>query len=158
MHVCQSRGIQYVGLDGIVRLPGRGHMDQSSVSLGSQGPMHKPFGIPSGLAGALFGFTEQTQEMRHAKSAETGLRLVSSVRVALIERRVLLKEPNSRIVERYQQTGVRVCMDVDGENLDRYRYNARVRACSVQTDPAHSAQRAKRLGQSCDRCAGQTRP
>src|SRR5271169_4210940 len=98
-----------------MRFPGRGHLYQPAICFGSQGAMHEPLGIPGRLAGALLGLTEQAQEMRHAEGSEPCLFPVSRVWIARIERCVLLEEPNSRIVKRYQQTGVRVGVNVDGE-------------------------------------------
>jgi hypothetical protein len=32
--------------------------------------MHEPFGVPSRFASALFGLTQQAQEMRHGESVQ----------------------------------------------------------------------------------------
>src|SRR5690348_9671710 len=49
------------------------------------------------------------------RGSETGLVLVFGVWIAWVQRRVLLEKPHSRVVEGYQQPGVRVVVNIDAE-------------------------------------------
>src|SRR6476660_2157648 len=53
--------------------------------------------------------------MRHTEGSETGLVLVFGVRIAWVQRRVLLEKPDSGVIEGYQQPGVRVAVNIDAE-------------------------------------------
>src|SRR6266849_8728692 len=117
-YVRQRRGIQYVGVEGVapLLLPGLGPVDQAAILVGSQGAMYEPLGIPGGFESARRGFADQTQEERHAKGSEWGLLGVAAtgcpVGVAGVERSAVFKEKNSGIIERHEQAGVRVGMNI----------------------------------------------
>ena len=69
-HCAQRRRTQYAGIQGVMGLPARGHVHQPGKGLRSQRTMHEPFGVPSRFASALFGLTQQAQEMRHGESVQ----------------------------------------------------------------------------------------
>src|SRR5216683_1363885 len=110
---------QYVGVEGVapLLLPGLGPVDQAAILVGSQGAMYEPLGIPGGFESARRGFADQTQKERHAKGSEWGLLGVAAksgcpVGVAGVERSAVFKEKNSGIIERHEQAGVRVGVNI----------------------------------------------
>src|ERR1700736_4032003 len=112
---CQCRRVQDVHIKGIRRLSGYRHVHQAPIGFGSQGTVDEPFGVPHGFAGTLLGLAEQAQEMRHAECGKTALRAIFRIGVAPVKRRVMRKQPNPRIVERYQKAGIRVGVNVERE-------------------------------------------
>src|SRR3984893_15372536 len=98
-----------------------GPVHQAAILVGSQGAMHEPFGIPGGFESAHRGLADQPQKKRHPKGSKRILFFVLEVWVAGIEQRslvlalkqgVLFKEKDSGVIERHEQAGVRVGMNV----------------------------------------------
>jgi hypothetical protein len=75
-YVYQCDGIQYVALQGVMRLAGLGHMHQATERFGPQGAMNEPLGVPGGFKRARGDFPHHPQKEWHAKGSETGLLLV----------------------------------------------------------------------------------
>jgi hypothetical protein len=81
-------------------------VDKTTIGFGSHGTMNEPLGVPRGLAGPLFGFPTETQKVGYTERRKASLvsipSLAGTVRVASVERRLILKQPDSGVVKRYQ--------------------------------------------------------